>query len=192
MKDDVPEEMEVDGNIIVSPAIVPSVEDKGEDIPAIVPIVKPIEVQAEAMEVEMPTNVRRSSREKKYKPGLGDEIDMKFADPKTGKKYWYCGKVTKVDREDKDNIYCEFLDKFNPGWYDIKEEKSEVRKCIPSEKHKRTHKGQVHNIQDCMPVLSIQESAQNPKESEEKRKKRRIRQKEEGARAQRKKTKTNG
>ncbi|HYN44561.1 MAG TPA: hypothetical protein VER35_01040, partial [Candidatus Limnocylindrales bacterium] len=34
MKDEVPEEMEVEGNIIVSP----SVEDKGDDIPAIVPI----------------------------------------------------------------------------------------------------------------------------------------------------------
>jgi hypothetical protein len=188
MKDDVPEGMEVDGNIIVSPAIVPSVEDKGEDIPAIVPIINPIEVQA--MEVEMPTNLRRSSREKKYKPALGDEIDMKFADPKTGMKYWYCGKVTKVDEEDKEIIYCEFLDKFNPGWYDIKEEKSEIRRCIPTEKHKRTHKGQVHNIQGRMPVLSIQESAQNPKESEEKQKKRRMRQKE-GARQQKKK-KTNG
>jgi hypothetical protein len=136
MKDDVPEEMEVDGNMIVSPATVPSVEDKGENIPTMEPIIKPIAVQTESMEVEIPSNVRRSPREKKYKPEKGDEIDMKFADPKTGKKFWYCGKVTKIDKEDKDTVYCEFLDKFNPGWYDIREEKSEIRRCIPSEKHK--------------------------------------------------------
>jgi hypothetical protein len=194
MKDDVPEEMEVEGNIIVSPAIVPSVEGKGEDIPTIVPIIKPLAVQTESMEVDVPTNMRRRSREKKYKPALGDGIDMKFADPKTGKKYWYCGKVTKVDKEDKEMIYCEFLDKFNPGWYDIKEEKSEIRRCIPSEEHKRSHKGQVQIIEGCMPVLSIQESAQNPKESEDdqnKSKEKRMRQRGKGSRQQKKK-KTNG
>jgi hypothetical protein len=151
---------------------------------AIVPTSKLTEVHPEATEVEMPTNMRRSSREKKYKPVVGDEIDMKFADPKTGKKYWYCGKVTKVDKEDKEIIYCEFLDKFNPGWYDIKEEKSEIRRCIPSEEHKRTHKGQIQSIQYKMPVLSIQEPAQNPKELEKqnKLKQRRLNKREEGFR----------
>jgi hypothetical protein len=70
MKDDVPEEMEVEGNIIVSPAI----KDKGEDIPVIVPIIKPIEVQPEAIEVELPTNVRRSTRERKFVPKKGDLV----------------------------------------------------------------------------------------------------------------------
>ncbi|HYN44602.1 MAG TPA: hypothetical protein VER35_01250, partial [Candidatus Limnocylindrales bacterium] len=192
MKDDVPEEMEVEGNTKVSPAIVPSVEDKGEDIPAIVPIIKPIEVQPEAMEVEAPTYVRRSTREKKYKPVVEDEIDMKFADPKTGKKYWYCGKVTKVDKEDRDNIFCEFLDNLNEGWYDTKEEQSEIRKCIPSEKHKRTHQGQVQYIQNTMPILLMQ-VGQKPKESGEIRNKtkerRQTKREAEGGRKRAKTTK---
>ncbi|HYN44837.1 MAG TPA: hypothetical protein VER35_02450 [Candidatus Limnocylindrales bacterium] len=157
MKDDMPEEMEVEGNVIVSPTLKPVVQEEIE-IPAIKQVVVPL-----AKEGENPSNVRRSSREKKYIPEKGDEIDMKFADPKTGKKSWYCGKVTRIDEEDKQNIYCEFLDRLNPGWYDIREEKSEIRRCVPTEEHKRTHKGQTNSIQINKPILSIQESAQNPK-----------------------------
>jgi hypothetical protein len=98
--------------------------------------------------------------------------------------------VTKVDKEDKEIIYCEFLDKLNPGWYDIKEEKSEIRRCIPSEEHKRTHRGQVQTIEDCAPV-SIQSAVQKPKESGEvrnKSKERRINKREaDGGRKKRKK-----
>jgi hypothetical protein len=183
MKDDVPEEMEVDGNIIVSPAVAPSVEDKGKDIPAMAePIINPKEVQAESMDVEMPTNVRRSTREKKYVPKKDDKIDMRFYDTKDKKKYWSCGTVIKIDKEDKNRIYFKFLDETNEDWYDLRDEDLEIRRCIQSSTHNRSA---------VIKILNIQESAQNPKESEEKRKKRRIRQKE-GVRAQRKKTKTNG
>jgi hypothetical protein len=183
MKDDVPEEMEVDGNIIVSPATAPSVEDKGKDIPAIEPIISPKEVQAESMDVEGPTNVRRSTREKKYVPKKDDKIDMRFYNTKDKKKYWSCGTVIKIDKEDENRIYFKFLDETNEDWYDLRDEDLEIRRCIQSNTHNRSA---------AIKILNIQESAQNPKESEEKRKKRRMRQKEEGARAQRKKTKTNG
>ena len=175
MKDDVPKEMEVDGNTIASPAIVSPDRAIDEDIPIIVPIVQPKSnprvVESESMDIEIPTNVRRSSREKKYQPGIGDEIDMKFVDKRTGKKEWYCGTVTKINTEDKDRIYCEFLDQRNDDddWFDIKEESSEIRRCIPSEKHQRTHLGQIHLIQKHTAVLSIQSDAQRPKESEEER-----------------------
>ena len=175
MKDDVPKEMEVDGNTTASSAIVSSDGAIEDDIPIFVPIVQPKSnprvVQSESRDVEIPTNVRRSSREKKYQPGIGDEIDMKFIDKRTGKKEWYCGTVTKINTEDKDRIYCEFLDQRNDDddWFDIKEESSEIRRCIPSEKHQRTHLGQIHLIQKHAAVLSIQSDAQRPKESEEKR-----------------------
>ena len=105
MKDDVPKETEVDGNTIASSAV-SSDGTIVEDIPVFVPIIQPKSnprvVQSESMDVEIPTNVRkRSSREKKYQPGIGDEIDMKFVDKRTGKKEWYCGTVTKIHTEDK-------------------------------------------------------------------------------------------
>nr|MBA3551011.1 hypothetical protein [Patescibacteria group bacterium] len=131
------------------------------------------------MYAEIPTNVRRSTREKKYVPKKDDKIDMRFYNAKDKKKYWSCGTVIKIDKEDKNRIYFKFLDETNEDWYDLRDEDLEIRRCVQSNTHNRSA---------VIKVLNIQESAQNPKESEEKRKKRRIRQKEEGARAQRKKT----
>jgi hypothetical protein len=162
MKDDVPEEMEVDGNIIVSPTVAPSIKDKVEDIPTMEPIINPKEAQAESMDVEIPTNVRRSTREKKYVPKKDDKIDMRFYNTKDKKKYWSCGTVIKIDKEDKNRIYFKFLDETNEDWYDLRDEDLEIRKCIPSETHQRSA---------TMKVLNIQESAQSPEESVEKRNK---------------------
>jgi hypothetical protein len=175
MKDDVPEEMEVDGNIIVSPAVVPSVKDKEEDIPGIEPIIKPKGVQAESMEVDASTEVRRSPREKKFVPKKGDLIDMKFNNEEDNKEYWMCGEATKVDKDNKNRIYFKFLDGKDADWYDLKDEKLEIRKCIPSTTHQRSA---------TMKILQIQESAQNPKELEKqnKLKQRRLNRKEEGFR----------
>ncbi|HYN44763.1 MAG TPA: RNase H-like domain-containing protein, partial [Candidatus Limnocylindrales bacterium] len=169
MKDDVPEEMEVEG---VSPAIAPPIEDKGDDIPAIVPIIKPIDVQPEPMEVELPTNIRRSSREKKYVPKKGDLVDIKFKSNEDGKEYWSCGEATKVDTDDKNRIHFKFLDGKDEDWYDLKDEMLEIRRCIPSNMHQRSAS---------MKILSVQESAQKPKESGEirnKSKERRINKRE--------------
>jgi hypothetical protein len=100
--------------------------------------------------------------------------------------------VSEIDKEDKDRILCKFLDGFNEDWYDTKEEKSEIRKCIPSEMHKRTHLGQIHQIQEHTSV-SIQSEVQKPKESEEKHNKtkerRQAKREAEGGRKRAKTTK---
>ena len=105
---------------------------------------------------------------------------MKFNNEEDDKEYWSCGQAMKIDTHDKNRIYFTFLDGKDADWYDMKDEKLEVRKCIPSNMHQRSA---------TMKILNIQESAQNPEESEKKLK--RMRQKEEGPRQQKKK-KTNG
>ncbi|HYN44668.1 MAG TPA: reverse transcriptase domain-containing protein [Candidatus Limnocylindrales bacterium] len=199
MKDDVPEEMEVDDEKVVSPAMKPSTKENEDDIPKIDPISNPviipnnIQAEIESMDVEVPTNVRRSTREKKYKPAKGDEIDMRFVDKKTGKKEWYCGTVTKIDEEDKDMIYCKFLDQCNEDWYDSREEELEIRRCIPNQTHKRSPKGQINLIRKIPEVLSIQTDNQQPKESGEirnKAKQKRLQKRElEGGRTRAKRKK---
>ena len=133
----------------------------------------------------MPTNVRRSTREKKYVPKKDDKIDMRFYNKKDNKKYWSCGTVIKIDKEDKNRIYFKFLDETNEDWYDLRDEELEIRRCIQSNTHNRSAG---------IKILNIRESAQNPKESEDdqnKPKEKRMRQREKGSRQQKKK-RTNG
>jgi hypothetical protein len=171
MKKDFEEEMEVEAEEIAIPALIPEEEIP---IPNQMPIIK-LRNQQER-DVEKPTGVRRSSRAKKFVPKKGDLIDMKFNNEDDNKEYWICGETTQVDDHDQNRIYVKFLDGKDEDWYDLAEEKLEVRRCIPSATHQRSA---------TMKILNIQEPARNPKESEKKSK--RDRQKEEGPRQQKKK-----
>jgi hypothetical protein len=146
--------MEVETEEIAVPALIPEEEIP---IPSQMPIAEPRNQQE--MDVEEPTGVRRSSRVKKFVPKKGDLIDMKFNNEDDNKEYWMCGETTEVDDHDQNRIYVKFLDGKDEDWYDLVEEKLEVRKCIPSATHQRSA---------TMKIMNIQEPAIDPKEYEKK------------------------
>ena len=105
---------------------------------------------------------------------------MKFNNEDDDKKYWMCGETIQVDNHDKNRIYVKFLDGKDEDWYDLAEEKLEIRRCIPSATHQRSA---------TMKILNIQEPARNPKELEYKQskaKRRRMNKRDEGFRKRRK------
>jgi hypothetical protein len=141
MKEDF-QEMEVE---VARSALLP---ESNDDIPI---IAVPVSVQEDTlpdMQVEpnQPTGVRRSTREKRYIPRVGDKIDMRFYDKVEKKKFWSCGTAIEIDKEYPNRIYFKFLDGNDEDWYDLLTEEIEIRKCIPSEKHQRSAEIQILNI----------------------------------------------
>jgi hypothetical protein len=106
------------------------------------------------IEPSQPSGVRRSTREKRYIPKVGDKIDMQFYDKEDKKKFWSCGTAIEIDKKDPNRIYFKFLDGNDEDWYDFLDEEIEIRKCIPSEKHQRSPQ---------MQILSIEAEVKAPK-----------------------------
>jgi hypothetical protein len=104
---------------------------------------QPLEVHQETN----PTNLRRSERTKAYVPKKGDLIDMRFKNEDDNELYWSCGKIMDIDNHTKSSIRIKFLDNADEDWYDTREEKLEIRKCIPSKTHQRCAKAKLLSIQ---------------------------------------------
>jgi hypothetical protein len=173
MKEDY-QEMEVEA---ARPAVIPT--ESNDDIPI---IAVPVSIQEDTlpdMQVEPnePTGVRRSTREKKYIPKVGDKIDMRFYDKEIKKKFWSCGTATEIDKEDPNRIYFKFLDGNDEDWYHFLDEEIEIRKCIPSEKHQRSAQIQ---------ILNIETEDKTPKKLTKNQEKRKRKREEEGLRTRKK------
>lgn len=83
---------------------------------------------------------------------------MKFKKKEKGKfvMYWACGTIIEIDGDNKERIYCEFLDG-EKGWYDLeydKEGRIETRRCEEREGHVRN---------DSLKLLMIDEKYKNKK-----------------------------
>jgi hypothetical protein len=52
-----------------------------------------------------------------------------------------------IDNHTKSSIRIKFLDNTDEDWYDIREEKLEIRKCMPTKTHQRCTKAKLLSIQ---------------------------------------------
>ena len=80
---------------------------------------------------------------------VGDLIDVRFRQKKKNDyiSVWACGTITKVDENNKERVYIEFLEGHDHDWYDKKENPEiEWRRCEETEKHKRSEKLSINLI----------------------------------------------
>jgi hypothetical protein len=92
---------------------------------------------------------RRSARNKKYIPKKKDLVDVNYRVRKGSDsiKRWYCGEVIEVDEEEEQRFKIAFLDG-DEGWFDMRDEELQIRRCIESRDHHRSDKPSIMTVAD--------------------------------------------
>lgn len=102
---------------------------------------------------ERPEQVRnRPSRTQKYKPKVGDLVDVKFYVKGTHKKRFSCGTIVEQNRDNDDSFFITFEDGLNEGYYTIGPtgdiQHDEIRQCVEKNGHVRSKEASVSQIQE--------------------------------------------